>query len=583
MELIAKHLAMIKAAGIAKLRLRRCCAIALIACTALLLLLAVNDRVMADHLVVQLPTSTPPVVVNIQIGGPEVVRNAESDAYGRALRLIVHEVRNAGSGASGRVIALHLVDVPLWFDALPAELQQRLTKEAGDYRKACAAYEQSVASLLLKAIRQVKSASDTVRLSVVGLPLETAGDSNDHYREVLDELGAFVLSVPPPRQSSGSASGASTDRSRNATVPPQATRPIVLAAAGRPIYFVSGRTWMVAVGTTKPDPETAAGGGRPPAGQGDRNSSELRTRGRSGSTGAFDRFEFFVTEDTSPAVKATYNRYGARDALILYQGAIDPDNNGMFEHEAKFKAAINQLVPPDYTGPVVLEWKGKGLEGLMAPPDSVAHARALEQYLQVLKLAQQMRPNAQFGFDGLPMSRHSDRNNQWLAMNEALKPIYDQSNCLFPTVYDLYSDKETPRQSQEQDVDYVRECVSLAIRFARGKPVYACIAARWHNSNPDWGFMRIPEEEFKEHIGAIFDAQHNGDRADGVIWWGADRHHRWISTQKYSPSHPSHAVSQRLRSVFEKEIPPGVSDDAHFDQIHVQTLQWIADVIKAHK
>jgi hypothetical protein len=150
---------------------------------------------------------------------------------------------------------------------------------------------------------------------------------------------------------------------------------------------------------------------------------------------------------------------------------------------------------------------------------------------------------------------------------------------LFPSCYDTNKSNESPQHSPAEDLEVNRDCVKMALRYASGKPVYCYIWPRWHDSNAQWGFKLIHEPEFKEHVKSCFQTSWNGDRADGIVWWGADRYYRNIALQNLSPGHPLYALNQRLIGIFNAEIPPGVSDEEHFNTIHARTLNQLDAVL----
>jgi hypothetical protein len=289
----------------------------------------------------------------------------------------------------------------------------------------------------------------------------------------------------------------------------------------------------------------------------------------------------FVNEEVTDAVRSQFLQRCASEAIIINQGHFDPDNNGRFEHRRAFRQAMTDLVPQNYSGPVCLDWEGAGFAGLRARAGSVMHTQTLQAYLDVIALARELRPKSQLGYYNIPMKEYWNRDEAWRQRNLALQPIVDASDCLFPSVYDFYKSNESVYHDPLEDLRYVRECVHMALEMSEGRPVYPYVWPRYHNSNPTNGLRLIDGAEFKSHVAAVFETEFRGDRADGVVWWGADRYFRWLSLQSFPPHHPDYFLNLQCRNVFNAEIPPNTSDDAHFTTIHRRTLRQLSEVIRS--
>jgi hypothetical protein len=287
----------------------------------------------------------------------------------------------------------------------------------------------------------------------------------------------------------------------------------------------------------------------------------------------------FVVETVTRQVQSQFPQRGAVQSYLISEGSFDPDDNGRFEHEQLFRQVFTNYIPADYTGAVCLNWEGQGMAGLRAPIGSTYQRETIRSYVQLLSLAKELRPNAQIGFYNLPMREYWNRDQAWRDRNLSLQIIIDASDCLFPSIYDFYKTGEWSGHDPKSDLLYVQECVGMALEMANGKPVYPYISPRYHLSNYVYGMQLIPGAEFKSHIGAAFDVAYKGDRADGLVWWGADRYYRWLGRQNYPPAHPQFWVSYVCRRVFDAEISQTASDDSHFTTIHRKTLRQISDVI----
>jgi hypothetical protein len=122
----------------------------------------------------------------------------------------------------------------------------------------------------------------------------------------------------------------------------------------------------------------------------------------------------------------------------------------------------------------------------------------------------------QIGIYGLPPIRDYWRaiqppNNPqflaWQTENDALKPLVDSEDALFPSLYTFYAD-------QEGWESYARANVAEARRLANGKPVYAFISMTYHDSNRTLGGHLIPQDYWRRQLQVL------NQIADGVVIWG---------------------------------------------------------------
>ena len=89
------------------------------------------------------------------------------------------------------------------------------------------------------------------------------------------------------------------------------------------------------------------------------------------------------------------------------------------------------------------------------------------------------------------------------------------------------------------------------------------------------------KRQFQAHVNAVFTASYQGDKADGIVWWGADLYWLWLTQQGYTPSHPNYSAAQAAQALFDQEIPDGMQPQAYFDQLHTHMLDVLDDVLDA--
>jgi hypothetical protein len=285
-----------------------------------------------------------------------------------------------------------------------------------------------------------------------------------------------------------------------------------------------------------------------------------------------------VDESCEPSVRTLFERRGATPGIVIYQDSIDPDNDGRFNPQV-LQAALDLYVPRRFEGTVCLDWEGNSYMYLTGSSQSAAHVLAVNQFIAAINFARTARPMAKFGFYNLPMSSYTQDQN-WYDMANGIKPIIDASDVLFPSVYDMYATGQLYTNPSD-DLNYVSGSVKLALDMAHGKPVYPFVWPRYNMTNSTYGMRLIPEAEFKSHVAAVFSPQVNGHRADGVVWWGADRHFRWLSKQNFPITHPLYKLSQQCKAAFAAEILPGETDEQYFTRIHQKTLRQLAEVMAA--
>ncbi len=543
-----------------------------------------------------------PVFLDLPLNSPAQLLSASMQAQEQLAGDLAQLIRNARVDAEGVVAIRPSQELPLSFHQLPEHERLVLSERFKSERSAQWQYEMALARLLHTAIEQAQAAQPNVRIAVFGLPVEFHPDTNDRYASVIRASSAFV-STRPLRPD---------ETAPMHDLPGQRYIDVCLEiAAGRPIYYQGQETWMMAVGTIPTPEEEAAAEKAKGSGAKKKKKKASSTTAKSklasraaknkaapgtppgampgviisaaGSNAApaiavpkGPRPKTFVSMQTSPAVQALYPQHHAVASFTVPADAWDADGDGIYDDDTHFQFRLKQMIPSDYEGPVALNWEGPMLEAL-SDPDSKEHAASLAQFILVIQKAKKFRPNAKYGFVGLPVGRYFDRDETWYAQAEATQPIFDESQCLFPLAYDGAKDGAT--NDPDMDLEVTTDCVSLALRHAAGKPVYPYIHHRWATSDPQWGFRLIPKEEFMANIGAVFAADFEGDKPDGIVWWGADNKSHQLSQENVGSSNPQYIVVKFFRDLFKEEIPEGMSAQDHFDAIYEQYLTWTAQAV----
>jgi hypothetical protein len=297
----------------------------------------------------------------------------------------------------------------------------------------------------------------------------------------------------------------------------------------------------------------------------DEDTADTGDTGGSGSTALL----LYVNEDVSDAVRAEmYPLVGAQDAFIVYQSQFDADADGVADAGAAAAVAayLDGVAPVGTTAPVCIDWEAGTMSTLYTGDiDSDAFQSAVASFVGFMDEVRALRPDLRFGYYGFPVRDYWDRDTAWHARNDALLPLLDASDVVFVSVYDFYTEADV---AESEDLAYVRDNVGEALRLAAGKDVLPYVWHRYHDSHPTVGGKLIGEDEFKAHVGAVFDAEFEGARAAGVVWWGADRYFMASETQPWI-------------DVFAEELPADGDVDAYLDELHTERLRWLGEILDA--
>ncbi|HIB51358.1 MAG TPA: hypothetical protein EYO40_08850 [Phycisphaerales bacterium] len=95
---------------------------------------------------------------------------------------------------------------------------------------------------------------------------------------------------------------------------------------------------------------------------------------------------------------------------IAYHGGVDMDASGEITDKniLAFKQWVEQQIPQNYCGPIVLDYEQPWWKELRA--QSILPERLheiLSVYIQGMDIAKQTRPDAQWGYWGIPGLRHT--------------------------------------------------------------------------------------------------------------------------------------------------------------------------------
>jgi hypothetical protein len=202
---------------------------------------------------------------------------------------------------------------------------------------------------------------------------------------------------------------------------------------------------------------------------------------------------------------------------VKYYGGIDTNIDGILDEKeiTRFHEWVSQYVPQNYTGPIALDYERPWWDELKA--ETITQNRLdqiLSVYVQGLNIATSIRPEAQWGYYGLPTLRNTQES--WLNQGLSLEPLISNSRALYPYIYNCTPDKNVTKRIENH--------VSEVLREARGTiPVYVFISPTYCGQNKEERFS-IPDEVFLRDANAAMRAKwtdENGvqHRIKGIVLW----------------------------------------------------------------
>ncbi len=204
---------------------------------------------------------------------------------------------------------------------------------------------------------------------------------------------------------------------------------------------------------------------------------------------------------------------------LAYHGGVDTNASGKISQEniEQFSQWVNRNIPLGYEGPVVLDYEAPWWTELRAPTISKSRLHEIcDVYREGLRIAKSLRPSAQWGYWGLPSVRHTTQD--WLHQGLSISPILNDSNAIYPEVYDC--NKNVTAYSKVQDH------IETALKQTGGKrPVYVFVSPRYCGENKDRSQF-VPDDDFLHHVNAALQASWTSPEGDvykvqGLILWDA--------------------------------------------------------------
>lgn len=167
--------------------------------------------------------------------------------------------------------------------------------------------------------------------------------------------------------------------------------------------------------------------------------------------------------------------------------------------------------------------------------DPATVAQSIGKYQQTLQMFQQDAPSLQFGYYATAPLRdywdvmagpQSAGYLAWQKENDAVAPIAQQADALFPSLYTFYTDQAGWQK-------YAIANIAEARRIAPGKPVYVFLWPQYDASTGAQGGDYLPDDYWKMELETA------RQYADGVVIWGGwtetwdNNASWWLDTQQF--------------------------------------------------
>lgn len=209
--------------------------------------------------------------------------------------------------------------------------------------------------------------------------------------------------------------------------------------------------------------------------------------------------------------KPSLAAYHIRPITILYESRLFVANQppAAAPPEAIVRSLAYELrASPD---PVILDIERWPLKG-----DGTTVQSTVAKFLSVLSWGKDEAPSVLFGVYGtVPVPDYwrairdpaSVEYRSWQQDNDRLEGISSRVDALFPSIYTFYQDRQGW-------VTYAIAQIAEAKRKAKGKPVYAFLMPRYHESNLLLGGSLLAQDYWELELNTVY------QYADGVVIWG---------------------------------------------------------------
>ncbi len=241
--------------------------------------------------------------------------------------------------------------------------------------------------------------------------------------------------------------------------------------------------------------------------------------------------KFMVFDATLYSAKPDLSQSGLTPLRVAYPSALWPGTSPNMQNVPAANVVEDIAASASQTGSTAVvdieQWPVVG--------DPATVAQSIAQYQQTLQMFQQDAPSLQFGYYATAPIRdywdaiagpQSAKYIAWQQENDAVAPIAQQANALFPSLYTFYTDQVGWQK-------YAIANIAEARRIAPGKPVYVFLWPQYDNGTGAAGGDYLPDAYWQMELETA------KQYADGVVIWGGwtetwnDNASWWIVTQQF--------------------------------------------------
>jgi len=224
--------------------------------------------------------------------------------------------------------------------------------------------------------------------------------------------------------------------------------------------------------------------------------------------------------DLEDPQKNVMKKYNIEAAVLIDGRYIDPKNTGYIDSVSFAKAILTFFPGPADGGLGLLDledenYKSLRNEGRSKVPISVA----LEQFIKMVRIAKNLRPNVKWSVYNIPYTTYYDKTENWKSQQTFLDPLLKELDIFTPSLYDFYP----ASVDWADDKAYFTENIKIALELGHlyNKPVMPYIWNRWHDSNAKSGLLLIDENEFEQDMRWIIQSRFENTAVTGLIWFDA--------------------------------------------------------------
>jgi hypothetical protein len=241
--------------------------------------------------------------------------------------------------------------------------------------------------------------------------------------------------------------------------------------------------------------------------------------------------KFMVFDALLYKAKPNLGQFGLTPINVEYPGVLwpktSPDMQNVPDETVVQKLAAGASQSAGMAVVDIEQWAVTG--------DPVTVAQSISKYQETLQMFKQDAPSLQFGYYATAPIRDywdvmagpkSAGYLAWQKQNDAVAPIAQQADALFPSLYTFYADQAGWQK-------YAIANIAEARRIAPGKPVYVFLWPQYDASTGAQGGDYLPDDYWKMELETA------KQYADGVVIWGGwtetwdNNASWWLETQRF--------------------------------------------------